>query len=251
MRILPVLDLKEGYVVRGIAGRRAEYRPVVSQLTPSSDPRDVAAAFLAQFGLHELYIADLDAIAGALPALAACADLRSLGCVLWVDAGLRTAEQAEPLLAADVARVVAGLETLADPAELARLCAHCGERVVFSLDLKEGRPLGAAAWGEDAFAIAARAVALGVGSVLVLDLARVGVSGGTGTEELCTRLAAAFPDVEVLAGGGVRGPDDLGRLRRCGVRGVLVASALHDGRLSAADLRPFLEAGDSRDTDAP
>ena len=31
-----------------------------------------------------------------------------------------------------------------------------------------------------------------------------------------------LPDVEVLAGGGVRGPDDLDRLRRCGVRGVLV-----------------------------
>jgi phosphoribosylformimino-5-aminoimidazole carboxamide ribotide isomerase len=243
VRILPVLDLKAGQVVRGIAGRRAEYRPVVSRLTASADPRDVAVAFITQLGLMELYVADLGAIAGALPALATFAALHALGCVLWVDAGLRTAEQAEPLLAAGVERIVAGLETLAGPEELARLSERCGAGLVFSLDLKEGKPLGnTAAWGEDAFLIAARAVALGVSSVLVLDLARVGVGEGIGTEELCERLAMAFPHVEVLAGGGVRGPEDLHRLRRCGVRGVLVASALHDGRLSREDLRAFLGA---------
>ena len=241
MRILPVLDLKAGQVVHGIAGRRSEYRPVVSRLTPSADPRDVAAAFLTHFGLKELYVADLDAIAGAPPALATFASLHALGCILCVDAGLHTAEQAEPLLAAGVVRVVAGLETLAGPQELARLTARCGGSVIFSLDLKEGRPLGnTTAWGEDVFAIAVQAIALGVGSVLVLDLAQVGVGKGTGTEELCGRLATAFPHVEVLAGGGVRGVDDLLRLRRVGVRGVLVASALHDGRLSREDLRPFV-----------
>jgi phosphoribosylformimino-5-aminoimidazole carboxamide ribotide isomerase len=241
VRVLPVLDLKGGHVVHGIAGRRADYRPIVSRLTASADPRDVATAFLTQLGLRELYVADLDAIAGAPPALATFAALHALGCVLWVDAGLRTAAQGEPLLAAGVERIVAGLETLAGPEELARLSERSGESVVFSLDLKEGKPLSnAMAWGEDAFLIAARATTLGVRSVLVLDLARVGVGEGLGTEELCGRLASAFPQVEVLAGGGVRGPEDLHRLRQCGVRGVLVASALHDGRLSREDLRAFL-----------
>jgi len=243
VRILPVLDLKEGRVVRGIAGRRAEYHPVVSRLTASAAPRDVAMAFLDHFGLNELYVADLDAIAGAAPALATFAALHALGCTLWVDAGLRTAEDAEPLRTAAVARIVAGLETLAGPEELTRLHERCEASVVFSLDLKEGQPLGnGTAWGDGAVPIAAWAVAQGVRSVLVLDLARVGVGAGTGTEELCTLLATAFPHVEVLAGGGVRGPEDLHRLRRGGVRGVLLASALHDGRLSAVDLRPFLDA---------
>jgi phosphoribosylformimino-5-aminoimidazole carboxamide ribotide isomerase len=243
VRILPVLDLKAGLVVHGIAGRRADYRPIVSRLTASADPRDVASAFVTQLGLKELYVADLDAIAGAPPALATFATLRALGCALWVDAGLRTADQAESLLAVGVEWIVAGLETLTEPEELARLSERCGDRVVLSLDQKEAKPLGnAAIWGEDAFLIAAQAVALGVKSVLVLDLARVGVGEGIGTEELCERLASAFPHVEVLAGGGVRGPEDLHRLRQCGVRGILVASALHDGRLSQHDLRAFLGA---------
>jgi len=238
MRIVPVLDLKGGHVVRGVGGRREEYRPVVSRLTSSSAPADVAAAFRDQLGLRELYVADLDAIAGAPPALATYTTLQALGCALWVDAGLSNAGQAEPLLAAGVETIVAGLETLAGPEELARLCEHHGERVVFSLDLKESRPLGdLSAWeAENAWGVASRAVALGTRRVLILDLSRVGGGEGTGTEELCRRLANEHPGVEVAAGGGVRGPDDLPRLRACGVSAVLVASALHDGRLTHADL---------------
>jgi len=87
----------------------------------------------------------------------------------------------------------------------------------------------------DPEAIAARAVALGVGRMIVLDLVRVGGGGGVGTEKLCRRLVAAHPDLEVIAAGGVRGGDDLRRLKEWGVRGALVASALHDGRLTRAD----------------
>jgi phosphoribosylformimino-5-aminoimidazole carboxamide ribotide isomerase len=64
MRVVPVLDLKGGHVVHGVGGRREEYRPVVSRLTDSSAPADVATAFRDRFGLSELYVADLDDIAG-------------------------------------------------------------------------------------------------------------------------------------------------------------------------------------------
>ena len=70
MRVVPVLDLKDGIVVRGVGGRRDEYRPIVSRLTSSCQPLDVAEAFRDHFGLSELYLADLDAIAGKPPALA-------------------------------------------------------------------------------------------------------------------------------------------------------------------------------------
>src|SRR5262245_61106905 len=118
MRIVPVLDLKAGRVVRGVGGRRDEYRPVVSRLTASPAPRDVAAAFLDRLGLRELYVADLDAIASAPPALGVFAELLRLGCSLWVDAGLRAAADADVLVAAGVGGLVAGLETLAGPGEL-------------------------------------------------------------------------------------------------------------------------------------
>jgi phosphoribosylformimino-5-aminoimidazole carboxamide ribotide isomerase len=239
MRVIPVIDTLRGQVVRGVAGRRHEYRPVSSRLTPSAEPLAVARAFRDHFGLTELYLADLDAIAGAPAALATYAALHADGFRLWVDAGIRRAEDARLLAEADVEGIVAGLETLRGPEAVHALCDQYGsERVIFSLDLKGGLPLGeVAAWqAADACAIAAQAIGCGVRRLIVLDLARVGVSEGLGTEALCERLALAYPQVEIIAGGGVRDAADLRRLKQCGVRGVLVASALHDGRLTRADL---------------
>src|SRR5262249_35874210 len=243
MRIVPVIDLQNGQVVRGIAGRRKEYRPIVSQLTPSCQPADIARAFRAHFGLTELYLADLDAIAGQPPALPTYTALTALGIRLWVDAGLRDAAGAVELAAAGVAAVVLGLETIRGPDVLREACAALGPlRIVFSLDLKSGVPLGDRALWDHAssWAIAEQAIAGGVRRILVLDLARVGGGAGTGTEELCGRLTTAHPDLEGIGGGGVNSSADLERLNQCGVRAVLAASALHDGRLRREDLARFL-----------
>jgi phosphoribosylformimino-5-aminoimidazole carboxamide ribotide isomerase len=236
MRILAVLDLMGGQVVRGVAGCRLEYRPIVSRLCASSKPLDVARSFRTHFGLNKLYLADLDAIAGGDPALPTYADLMSDGFRLWIDAGVREAARIRLLADVGAEQIIVGLET-ARPAVLAEACRAFGERIVFSLDLKGRAPLGdRAAWGtSDAEVIVEKAVALGVRRLIVLDLAQVGVADGTGTEELCARLTAAHPGLEVIAGGGVRGPEDLHRLRDCGVETALVASALHDGRLTRAD----------------
>src|SRR5712691_8235104 len=89
MRVIPVLDIKNGVVVRGIGGRREQYRPIVSKLTTSCRPADVARSFCDRLGLAEIYLADLDAIAGAPPSWRIYGEIRSLGCRLWVDAGVR------------------------------------------------------------------------------------------------------------------------------------------------------------------
>ncbi len=237
MHILPVLDLLNGVVVRGMAGRRAEYRPVVSRLAGSAEPATVGEAFRLHFGLSELYLADLDAIAGAAPSLPIYRTLSQLGFRLWVDAGVRDRERADELVKAGVGLVV-GLETVVGPAALADILKVHGDRAVFSLDLRGGVPMGnRTAWdGQDAWSIAERSIALGARRILVLDLARVGVGAGTGTETLCTRLTETYPDLEVWAGGGIRNATDLHRLRDAGVKAVLVASALHDGNITAADV---------------
>src|SRR5262249_25523951 len=156
--------------------------------------------------LDHLYLADLDAIAGAPPLLPTYDALRRLGFRLWVDAGVREAEAAAALADAGVEGLVLGLETIAGPETLARACRLLGGRVVFSLDLKGGVPLGdRSAWGQaEPCAIAGQAVARGARRLIVLDLARVGVGNGTGTEALCAQLAADHADVEIIAGGGVR-----------------------------------------------
>jgi phosphoribosylformimino-5-aminoimidazole carboxamide ribotide isomerase len=239
MRILPVLDLKQGTIVRGVAGRRDDYRPIVSVLTKSARPIDVARALHEQFGFTEFYLADLDAIGGAPPFYYVYEELSAEGFRLWVDAGIRTVDDAGGVTAASV---IVGLETVQGPNTLREICRRDeSRRVVFSLDLKGGQPLGdLAAWGvHNAWAIAQRAIEAGVVRLLVLDLAQVGVGAGTGTEALCMRLRHEHPDIEIAAGGGVRGPDDVWQLDACGVDYILVASALHDGRLTREQVERF------------
>ncbi|MFO0844326.1 MAG: HisA/HisF-related TIM barrel protein [Gemmataceae bacterium] len=231
MRVIGVLDVMGGVVVRGVAGRREQYRPIVSRLCRSADPATVARALVETFGLRELYLADLDAIAGADPAWAVYDAVRDSGATLWIDAGVREVEDGVRIAAAGT--VVAGLETVAGPQVVQGLAARLGSRLVFSLDLRGGSPLS---WGQDAGGVARLAIDSGARRLLVLDLARVGVGEGTGTEGLCARLAAAYPEVEISAGGGVCGRRDLERLQGCGVHAALVASALHDGRLTRNDL---------------
>jgi phosphoribosylformimino-5-aminoimidazole carboxamide ribotide isomerase len=244
MPILPVLDLKHGKVVRGVAGRRDEYRPIVSTLTPSTEPRDVACALHEEFGFTEFYVADLDAIGGATPARPVFESLHACGFRLWVDAGIRRPEDARTLAAMTVAQFVVGLETVNGPESLREICQEHGpDRIVFSLDLKDGQPLcPPARWGiSGAWEIAQRAMGVGVSRMMLLDLARIGGGGGVGTEELCIRLRQAHPELELSAGGGVRGVDDVHRLVAQGVKHVLVASALHDGRITRKDVEALAD----------
>lgn len=232
MHIIPVIDVMSGVAVRAVAGRRAEYRPLVTPLTPSNDPRDLAEAFRRHFGLTELYLADLDAIAGAEPAWTLFADLHAGGFRLWVDAGVRTCANAARLAAAGVAVVVIGLETVGGPDEIRAAVAVLGpQRVAFSLDMMGGRLLGNPEFGASPEAVADAVVKCGVRRIILLDLARVGVSSGTGTEALLAGLAGRHPDVEFVAGGGVRGKEDLMALKGAGAAAALVASALLDGKL--------------------
>jgi phosphoribosylformimino-5-aminoimidazole carboxamide ribotide isomerase len=239
MFLLPVMDLLGGVVVRGISGRRSEYRPVVSRIAESTHPFDVAAAFRDHFGFSELYLADLDAIAGHEPVFTTFEGLSERGFRCWVDAGLRDEDDARRLRVAGDVTVVAGLETVRGRQALERIVTAVGcNGVAFSLDLRGGEPLGdRSAWEyADALTIAGQAVAVGIRRLIVLDVARVGAGGGTGTEDLCTELKRRWPDVSVIAGGGVRGVADLRRLRALAIDGVLVASALHDGLLTRQDV---------------
>ena len=135
--------------------------------------------------------------------------------------------------------VIMGLESVPDAEMLSQLYHHFGpERAVFSLDLKQGIPLSeSASWQRlEAEQIARQAVEIGFQQLIVLDLAAVGMDQGTPVEALCKRLSHAYPSVQWISGGGIRGPSDLKRLAEHGCSLALVASALHDGRLTSEHL---------------
>jgi phosphoribosylformimino-5-aminoimidazole carboxamide ribotide isomerase len=114
-------------------------------------------------------------------------------------------------------------------------------RVIFSLDLKLGCPLVHPALHDtvgttpDAMSLATQAVAAGIRSILVLDVARVGTGCGVDLG-LLQALRGQFASERLFAGGGVLARRDLERMRDAGCDGALVATAIHAGHITAADV---------------
>lgn len=248
MRVIPVLDLADGAVVHAAGGVRSSYRPVRSVLLPGGPaaPQTLARAYREQLGARECYAADLDAIEGGMvqrKLLAALADRRlGFGDGLFVDAGATDVAGARHLLELGASGVVIGLETLRGMDELAGIVTALGAaRITLSLDLRQGRPLthprNRDGLGPDSSPIQVAALAYRAGTrfILALDLVRVGAGSGV-DHELLANLQRALPEVSFLVGGGIAGREELKRLRASGCAGALVASAIHDGRITAADV---------------
>ena len=232
MQIIPVLDLKGGLVVRAVAGRRNDYRPIASPLAASAAPPSVALSFLRLYPFQTIYIADLDAIMGRGDNLSTLRDLaRRLSPVrLWIDAG------GGALPAGTAFERIIGSETLASRAPPPDFSAAA--ETILSLDFRDGDFLGPPSL--------LAAPHLWPRRVIVMTLARVGLNAGPDIDAVAAIKARAGAR-QVFAAGGVRGAGDLEALAEAGAAGALVASALHDGRLSRADLTRLSAAHLSED----
>jgi phosphoribosylformimino-5-aminoimidazole carboxamide ribotide isomerase len=239
VRVVPVIDLKAGTAVHAVRGQRERYRPVHSIIAgDDGDPLALARAFRAQLGLDELYVADLDAIAGAGDGHAALIATLAREARLMVDAGVSNAARARALLDRGAHRVIVGTETLSGTEALDRLLAELPDgAVILSVDLREGRLLSPDAQlaGQPALDALTRLRRPGLREAIVLDLARVGSGAGPDVALIAT-MRAAFPDLELLAAGGVRDVDDLHALEAAGAAGALVATAVHRGVIGRREL---------------
>lgn len=232
MLLLPVLDLMDGRVVHAYGGRRDDYPP----LTGDPSPLFVIERLLALYPFQQLYIADLDAIRGhgnnhsliatiaqGYPALS-----------LWVDAGTATPEAVERLLERGVTRPVVGTETLPS-LEFWQALQNFpwAGRLVLSLDYREGKFLGPLELE--------RQPERWPTTIIAMSLERIGGKGGPHWPLLTQVRQKSLPrQRELFAAGGVRGLEDLRQLAAEGIKGVLLASALYDGRLGTAELRQIL-----------
>ncbi len=228
-----------GRVVQGLRGERQAYQAVRSGLVAGCDPVAVARALCRACGGRAVYVADLDAIAGTGDHLETVRELADrLGVQPWVDAGVSGEEAAARLLEAGAARVIVGTETLSEMAALRALrAAVSAEQLIVSLDVGADGVLSRcpALSGREPLDALEALAAEGVTDVILLALTHVGTGAGPDIGTL-RAARAAFPQLRLIAGGGVRDPEDLRLLAAAGADGVLLATALHRGWITAADI---------------
>lgn len=235
-----------GRVVQGLRGERQRYRAVRSGLVAGSEPMAIAQALCRECDCKALYVADLDAIAGAGDHLDVVRRLNErLGAQPWVDAGVADAVAASRLLEAGAARVIVGTETLPDLRALRAIRdAVPAERWLVSVDVGHRGVLSRCSALSDLAPLEALSVLTGEGVTDVILLALTEVGTGAGPDLPTLRTArAAFPHLRLIAAGGVRTAEDLQALAEAGAQGVLLATALHRGWIKAADLRAVRSGG--------
>jgi HisA/HisF family protein len=220
MEIIPVIDLKGGAVVHAKRGERDAYRPIVSSLSSSSAPDDVLAGLLRLHPFKTIYIADLDEIEknGGHAQLILRLARAHPHVDFWIDNGGTHSVACENL------HHVLGSESMRNrPGGL-------NPAAILSLDFRGDDFVGPPTLLEDP--------ALWPQRVIVMTLARVGSGAGPDLERLASMQQRAGTR-RLYAAGGVRDRADLETLQNAGIAGVLVASALHDGRLTPVDLADF------------
>jgi phosphoribosylformimino-5-aminoimidazole carboxamide ribotide isomerase len=159
--------------------------------------------------------------------------VRALSVPVQVGGGVRDLAAIEALLAAGVERAILGTAAVREPDLVREACALYGERIVVSVDAREGLA-ATEAWREtsdlQAEDLMRAMVDLGVRRFVYTDVAR----DGTMTEPNFAAYRSAVKAVRaaIIASGGVASLEHLHRLTSIGVEGAIIGRALYDGRVA-------------------
>ncbi|TQL79303.1 1-(5-phosphoribosyl)-5-[(5-phosphoribosylamino)methylideneamino] imidazole-4-carboxamide isomerase [Stackebrandtia endophytica] len=228
LTLFPAVDVTGGkavQLVQGVAGSERHY----------GDPLAAARQWQRQ-GAEWIHLVDLDAAFGRGDNAALLAEVIAESEVkVELSGGIRDDATLRRALDAGAHRVNIGTAALEDPQWCDRVVAEYGDRVAVGLDVRDGR-LAARGWtreGGELFEVLERLEAAGCARYVVTDVPSDGMLAGPNIEllaQVCERTGKP-----VIASGGVSTLDDLRELRKLadvGVEGVIVGTALYEGRFT-------------------
>lgn len=242
-RVIFVMDIFNHSVVLAKGGIREKYRPVsdTSIVCSSSNPVEVIEL------LHprEVYIADLNVLQGKGPLETNAGVIRevSLKADTMLDFGISVPQDADKALSIAGTAVI-GTETGTFSAIKDAACENPG-RISVSIDIKHGKVMkNDPELPESPFEIVKLLNNLPLKDLIFLDLDRVGTASGFDPEFL--RKLVECSRHNVLLAGGVKDMEDLFTLDKHGIKGALVATAVHSGMVPPAVLSSGFKSNDEK-----
>ncbi|WP_428354136.1 HisA/HisF-related TIM barrel protein [Methyloprofundus sp.] len=227
MQIIPVIDIKSGLVVLAQQGQRNRYQPLSTLLCQSSQIDDVINAYLNLYAFSHFYIADLDALmqTGNNHGLINLLFSRYPNLSFIIDNG--SAKPVYTPLNTDQLIPVIATESITEQ-DLSILKQQT-DNFILSLDFSAGDTQ----MGEQRIYQFSN---LWPDRIILMTLGLVGKNSGPDLVKLA-HYHKNYPQHQFIAAGGIRHVEDLLQLKKMGIETALVASALHNGKLSCDDIR--------------
>jgi len=242
-RVIPCLDVDAGRVVKGVGFR---------DLRDAGDPVELAARYDAA-GADELVFLDITATSDRRRTVVELARRAAdeVFIPFTIGGGIGSIEEAQVVLDAGSDKVSVNSAALRRPELIDELSRTFGAQcVVLAIDAKANGEAGWEAYlaggreptGQDAVRWAREGVKRGAGEILLTSMDRDGTAAGYDLE-LIAAVAGAV-NVPVIASGGAGELEHLVAALDAGADAVLVASILHYGRHSVAEIKQHLRRAD-------
>ena len=232
MLVIPAIDIKGGNVVRLERGDFSRVKVY------SKEPAAIANQWQAQ-GAKLIHVVDLDAaLSGKLKNLAEIeAIAKSVSIPVQVGGGIRSRESVEKLLSLGARRVILGTRACEDENFLRGLIAEFKDRVVVSVDAKDGM-VTTDGWTKiskiKSTDLVKKLEDFGLKVLIYTDISRDGMLKGPNIEAL-KEILAVRQIALVIASGGVSGLDDLLKLKELepiGLLGAIVGKAIYEKKIN-------------------
>lgn len=234
MRIIPAIDIIDGKCVRLTQGDYAQKKIY------NENPLDVARSF-EDAGLTHLHLVDLDGARHGKVVNWEVIEAVVSGTLMHVDfgGGIKTAEEIERLIAIGVNQVNLGSVAVKDPQKITEwLLQFDSRRIILSADVKN-EMISINGWQHDSainiVTFLKDYIQRGIEHVTCTDISTDGMLTGPNIE-LYKKILLSFPQLNLIASGGVASVDDLRELQTIGVDGVIVGKAIYEGRITLKEL---------------
>lgn len=239
MQIIPAIDIIDGKCVRLTEG---DY---LQKTAYSSSPLEMAKIYEAN-GITRLHLVDLDGAKAGNVTNWKVAEEISAQTNLIVDfgGGVKTVEEVERIIALGISYVTVGSIAVKNPEVFKEWIAVFGpERFMLGADVKDDMIM-VSGWfeasGLQLIPFIESYMALGIRNIFCTDISKDGRLEGPSTA-LYAKIKQQFPDLFLIASGGVAVMDDLYDLATAGCDGAIIGKAIYENRISIESLKAFNE----------
>ncbi|MCF7884963.1 MAG: 1-(5-phosphoribosyl)-5-[(5-phosphoribosylamino)methylideneamino]imidazole-4-carboxamide isomerase [Candidatus Marinimicrobia bacterium] len=236
MQVIPAIDIIDGKCVRltkGDFSTKKEY---------SEDPVEVAKDY-KKHGIERIHVVDLDGAKRGKPVNLSIMQKIKDATDLFIDfgGGIKKNEDIQNAFQKGADQITAGSIAVKNHNRVSKWLKKYKDRIILGADIKDGF-VAIHGWQDitntNIYNFIDSYLEAGITSVICTDISKDGMLTGPALP-LYSKLVQKYPELNIIASGGVSTITDLDKLEETGVYGAIVGKAIYEGRITLEEITDF------------